>query len=821
MATSTILKRIETWKENFRNGKHPDLKPAKWDLWQAKARASGTLPKHGVRLVSKEDNKKQMFVCLASDTCAFPDKSGEVRGRQVKIFGSSTGKATEHIAKVHGVTTERTKKLEAKVASKGRVQEKVAPAFAADPTRFVGNSLGVWAAKHGISYNAFQDSVWNDGICNCFDVGQDALMNFDPRKFQVEQFVHLKSVISDDIQEARNSYEGMPAFSYNLDLYTDPLQSRKFMAMRVSWIDIKSNVLQSRNIAMRDYSASYAEKHEVTASQMLDAWATAVLDEFGLGKDDMFAGSGDGGPDVSKVMQDFFKDSMTEWCISHLLNRCFLDAFGTDIDPSKSKNKAARVFIDKVRKVIESINKSDDLKSAFEEARASSGAKADKKLRNAPHHRWGSTADSLFRVLYEWKPLKLAFAKCKIPFPLEKDHVVLQEFYSVMKSLRDLQVKAQSKKEPNLTMIYIEFMSIRNTTLKPSAPLLILDVRPTSASVVASIPKPREHDKLHPATQAVREKLLQAVDARFFIRMNPIKSMKNWRVLWGSRVGNTSGEAMDMSHFKQGYVFDMAMLLNPRFRDGRHIDHLTARIPIEQKDIDTLPSQWKSDWSQKEKKLRKHFAGVLKESLWKKILILGMHVAEKKFEDVANHALLEESQESGFSTPPRKKGRFAAAVFDAGLASPDASMAEEEDEDDSSIPETPEAMVAKEIETFKLMKKEPAGTCATDKEVLKWWDERKDRFPCLRLVVKSIHGMLAGSGALELDIGSFKDVISPKRATTSAGMVEVQLLIKVNKSLVELDTREIKDLGNNWKSYTPKRPSLPANYWDEDNENSD
>ena len=80
----------------------------------------------------------------------------------------------------------------------------------------------------------------------------------------------------------------------------------------------------------------------------------------------------------------------------------------------------------KSRKLIESVNKSVDLKRKFEEARASAGAKADKKLHKAIHHRWRSTADLLFHVLYEWKLLNLAFAKCKIPFTLEKHQVVLQ-----------------------------------------------------------------------------------------------------------------------------------------------------------------------------------------------------------------------------------------------------------------------------------------------------------------------------------------------------------------------------------------------------------
>ena len=41
-------------------------------------------------------------------------------------------------------------------------------------------------------------------------------------------------------------------------------------------------------------------------------------------------------------------------------------------------------------------------------------------------------------------------------------------------------------------------------------------------------------------------------------------------------------------------------------------------------------------------------------------------------------------------------------------------------------------------------------------------------------------------------------------------------MIEIKKSLIELDTQVIRDLGSHWKSYTPERPSLPANYFDED-----
>ena len=40
-------------------------------------------------------------------------------------------------------------------------------------------------------------------------------------------------------------------------------------------------------------------------------------------------------------------------------------------------------------------------------------------------------------------------------------------------------------------------------------------------------------------------------------------------------------------------------------------------------------------------------------------------------------------------------------------------------------------------------------------------------------------------------------------------------MIKIEKFLVDLDTRKIKDLRSNLKCSTPEKPNLPANYFDE------
>jgi hypothetical protein len=45
------------------------------------------------------------------------------------------------------------------------------------------------------------------------------------------------------------------------------------------------------------------------------------------------------------------------------------------------------------------------------------------------------------------------------------------------------------------------------------------------------------------------------------------------------------------------------------------------------------------------------------------------------------------------------------------------------------------------------------------KDVLRWWMKHKNHFPFLRITAFAVNGFLAGSGGLECDIGSFKDIM--------------------------------------------------------------
>ena len=175
-----------------------------------------------------------------------------------------------------------------------------------------------------------------------------------------------------------------------------------------------------------------------------------------------------------------------------------------------------------------------------------------------------------------------------------------------------------------------------------------------------------------------------------------------------------------------------------------------------------------------------------------------------------------ESQDSAASAAqrPTKRPRFEAAIDAAGLGSPGADV-ELEPEVIEPTADTPEGIVAVEIERLKEVDKRSLKI-KTDTDLLKWWDTMEVSMPCLRLLVKCVHGMMAGSGALELDIGSFKDVVQAKRGRLDPGLVEIELLLKINKSAATLDTSKVKDLGSGWKSHIPKRPDFPVGCFDEE-----
>jgi hypothetical protein len=132
---------------------------------------------------------------------------------------------------------------------------------------------------------------------------------------------------------------------------------------------------------------------------------------------------------------------------------------------------------------------------------------------------------------------------------------------------------------------------------------------------------------------------------------------------------------------------------------------------------------------------------------------------------------------------------------------------------ESTDSNTPELIAKSEIESFlsKEVQIDPHDICT-------WWGSKQqyESMPCLSQVSLALLANKMSSGGLECDIGSMNDVIAPKRSTLRAGLIEVNMFLKLNKNLYySLDPSEVVKLDSKWESSIPHRPVLDL-YDDDD-----
>jgi hypothetical protein len=103
---------------------------------------------------------------------------------------------------------------------------------------------------------------------------------------------------------------------------------------------------------------------------------------------------------VKRALEKVFP-KMREWYISHLTHLALADAFGSHVDPNKSRNSDMRDFISRCRKVIKKVNKSKTLKITLERKLLTEFG-YNMKLRNSPNHRWSATENVFVCLLKCW-----------------------------------------------------------------------------------------------------------------------------------------------------------------------------------------------------------------------------------------------------------------------------------------------------------------------------------------------------------------------------------------------------------------------------------
>ncbi len=313
-------------------------------------KTSSFLNQCGVRLINKDT--VEWFICLL-DPC-FNVKKPVV----IKCTKTGASNACTHLDKKHCITSSKTMAINKKLAHIKKQLDLSDLAFKKDPKRWFEVQLGAWFAEHSISYNAFTTCRWQL-IGRQLPVGEGGMKSINIRKLHVELYTTCKKIIIMSLAEAR-SFFTIKYLSLYLDLIKSKMSNHKYLALQVCF-NMSTMFNIGYNLAVRRFAPTTDERQAEQISTIWHEWSSGVLEEFDIKVIlDVLTSTSDSGSVVKRTL-DILIDAWWEWCISHLIHLALTEAFGTSIDPNNSKNVDARCFFQRIKKVIEAVNKSEYL----------------------------------------------------------------------------------------------------------------------------------------------------------------------------------------------------------------------------------------------------------------------------------------------------------------------------------------------------------------------------------------------------------------------------------------------------------------------------
>jgi hypothetical protein len=159
--------------------------------------------------------------------------------------------------------------------------------------------------------------------------------------------------------------------------------------VRINCINDKWKLV-SKLLAIKLFKPTTRLVEEKRLSDLLYTWFKYILEEYSLSPSHLFGATTDKGSDVKRMCTVVARAKVGHallcktnvdrppyeldvvltpqswvWCIAHMIHNTLVEAFGINLDKKKGKNPEARRAIGKVKRCIESINKSSATKVTY------------------------------------------------------------------------------------------------------------------------------------------------------------------------------------------------------------------------------------------------------------------------------------------------------------------------------------------------------------------------------------------------------------------------------------------------------------------------
>ncbi len=671
---------------------------------------------HGVRVVAIDNPTDGYFYCFVGKCLASHSK--------IKIVKNNTSNAAYHLREAHNIVSsssaEKMKRKQDLVESNSKAARILGEMA---PLRFWGLKIAQFCICTLQPFAVVEDTSFRFFLSHI--TGAPATLSTKMLKRHiVEMYIATKQHTVQQLAAVKQAALGRACFHLNVDLWTSKINGNKYMGVRLYFVDTNFNYC-SKVLAVQPFNPSTALRaQEERLSDVLMMWLSGVLGEFSLTPDDLLSATTDGGSDIRRL-GNVLLPCEWQWCVPHLLNCALADAFGTSLDPAKSKNPAARAVMLRAKKVVEYVNKSSIAQQSLKEIQLRDAGKALKLISDVPQ-RWRSLVDMLERLLSLWNQVRMMYSANGKPFTLDTDHALLVQLYSLMEPVCTLLTDAQSGSYPAAPSVMAHFRHLIRTVLNVGEPLELIDPADRDASVTITV------DQIHPMVTETRRLLRAAITERFVERYS----------------------------FAAFTMFDLCCFLYPPFNDLPYLSTLLG---------DT-------DGATRRHHVEAEIARLAVEHCTAQDSAIATATATAATAQNAVDAAHQASGASGaagrgVSTTKPQVSRLHS-LLQSTCSKPTPTSAQ-------MVPLTSTAIVQKELANYK---SESISTVQlSPANVLSFWRQHAHSYPNLAAVAKRVLGFAVSAAGIERDFSVAGDAVSRRRANLNDSIIEMMLYLNINR----------------------------------------